>query len=1085
MYFMVKLPFLLGPLVGRSKISAKRGSKKLARCVRSVLEALEVRCLLSSTASISGTVFNDINSNGSQNSGEAGISGTAIYIDTTNAGVFKTGDKETTTSASGTYSFTGLAAGTYIVRQLLPIGEKQDSPTGGLGDHVTVASGQAANSINFGDQSTSVIASSGGSTGGAYISGTVFNDANGNGKQDSGETAISGVTVFNDANNNGKLDAGEMSTTTNSSGIYTFTGIADGAYLIRQILPTGDKQTSPASGLGNHVTITGNQGAANENFGDQGSAVVTPPTTTSGGSISGTIFNDANGNGKQDSGELGIAGVTAYNDATNAGVFKAGDMEATTNSAGVYTFSGLSAGTYIIRQLLPSGDKQTLPSGGLGDHVTLASKQVVTNANFGDQGSAVVTPPPVTSGGSISGIVFSDANGNGKQDSGDAGIAGVTIYNDANNNGVLDANEISTTTNSSGAYTLSGLSAGAYVLRQILPTGSKQTLPASGLGNHVTLTSGQASTNINFGDQSVAVPTSTVSTPVVSGSWAKYTAGKSSDSSAPQAVLLLLAPVKMVGINIVVQGNTSALGHGSQITTNYQWNFGDSSGQYNTLNGYNASHVYNNPGTYTITLTVTNDLHKVSVVSAQVTIAADSRNIIYVDSVHGSDSNNGSSPSQALKTEARADQVLRSNTEILFDRGEEFNMTTTFLTPYTNVVIGAYGSGANPIMNWNMASGGVMFSNSPVSIGVTFENLTIDTMNHADPGASWLPQAIVPRGTNIDINNITFLDADYDINANSAPTGLMITNCSSPLSNGLSAYFVWNQAIDSVILGNTVVNSIHEHIIRTSGASEILIADNNFTNNDGKGCIEVHEGSYAWVEDNTVTNGDIRVGPLGLWDEPVTDITQYAVIQGNIVNNVDINVQPGSDDISIRNNIINRNGGTAIDVSSTDSLGHTSGDIQILNNTAIDTGTTGNFVIIEDHTYGVILANNLMVAPNLIPGSGGTAPVNVDESNLSSFTYIGGNVWPSPTTIYAFAKGGINYVGTSYVSSGYFTPAAWNAQSVVANDIFSNVTISSSYAPSSSGIAANADTYIAGIFYDLHGNPIPASGSISAGAVQV
>ncbi len=109
----------------------------------------------------------------------------------------------------------------------------------------------------------------------------------------------------------------------------------------------------------------------------------------------------------------------------------------------------------------------------------------------------------------------------------------------------------------------------------------------------------------------------------------------------------------------------------------------------------------------------------------------------------------------------------------------------------------------------------------------------------------------------------------------------------------------------------------------------------------------------------------------------------------------------------------------------------------------------------------------------------------MDESNLSSFNFIGGNVWPSPNTIYAFARGGINYVGTSFVSSGYFTPAAWNAQSVVANDIFSNVSVSSSYAPSTSSAAANADTYIAGVFYDLHGNPIPASGPISAGAVQV
>jgi PKD domain/RTX calcium-binding nonapeptide repeat (4 copies) len=617
------------------------------------------------------------------------------------------------------------------------------------------------------------------------------------------------------------------------------------------------------------------------------------------------------------------------------------------------------------------------------------------------------------------------------------------------------------------------------------PTSSSTPPPTTTTTPPTTTTSTPPSSTSGSTSTSPPTTSTTPSTPVVSGSWAVYTASKSSDSTAPQAILQILAPVKMVGIAIVAQGKGSLLGNGSPITTNYQWNFGDPTGQYNALNGFNASHVYNNPGTYTITLTITNDLQKVSVVSAQVTIAADSRTQIYVDSAHGSDSNNGSSPSQAVQTAARADQLLRSNTEVLFDRGEEFNMTSTFLTPYSNVVITAYGSGANPIMNWALTSSNVIFSNSAgASVGVTFENLTIDTMNHADPGASWLPQAIVARGTNIDINNIQFLDVDYAINANSAPTGLMVTNCSSPLSNGLSAYFIWNQSIDSVILGNTVVNSIHEHIIRTSGAQQELIADNTFTNNDGKGCIEVHEGSYAWVEGNTVTNGDIRVGPLGLWGEPVTEITQYAVIQGNIVNNVSINVDPGSDDISIRNNVINRNSGTMINVASTDSIGHTSGDIQILNNTGISTGTNGNFLKVQDHTLGIILANNLMIAPNLIVGENGSAPVYTYENNLSSFTFIGGNVWPMPD-ILGFADGGINFAGTAFSSSGYLTPAAWNAQSIVTNDVFSNVAVSSSFAPSSSSTAANAGSPVAGVFYDLDGNPIAASGDISAGAVQV
>jgi hypothetical protein len=116
----------------------------------------------------------------------------------------------------------------------------------------------------------------------------------------------------------------------------------------------------------------------NANFGDQSSTVVLA-------SISGTVFDDANGNGIQNSGESGIASVVMYIDLDNAGVFQSGDPETTTNSIGVYNFTGLAAGTYIVRQIVPSGDKQTFPTKGYGDHVTVSAGQAASGANFGDE----------------------------------------------------------------------------------------------------------------------------------------------------------------------------------------------------------------------------------------------------------------------------------------------------------------------------------------------------------------------------------------------------------------------------------------------------------------------------------------------------------------------------------------------------------------------------------------------------------------------------------------------------------------------------------------------------------------------------
>ena len=100
-------------------------------------------------------------------------------------------------------------------------------------------------------------------------------------------------------------------------------------------------------------------------------------------------------------------------------------------------------------------------------------------------------------------------------------------------------------------------------------------------------------------------------------------------------------PAPTVGIAIVVRGLNSTLGAGTPINSNYQWSFGDPNSAFNTLPGFNASHIYNTPGVYAITLTVTNYLHQTSAVTMNIRISADSRKVIYVNSVSGNDSNNG------------------------------------------------------------------------------------------------------------------------------------------------------------------------------------------------------------------------------------------------------------------------------------------------------------------------------------------------------------------------------------------------------------------------------------------------------------
>jgi len=71
------------------------------------------------------------------------------------------------------------------------------------------------------------------------ISGRVFNDKNGDGRQTAGEGPLAGRVVYIDTNNNGKLDAGERQTITAADGSYVFNGLSAGNYIIREIAPAG------------------------------------------------------------------------------------------------------------------------------------------------------------------------------------------------------------------------------------------------------------------------------------------------------------------------------------------------------------------------------------------------------------------------------------------------------------------------------------------------------------------------------------------------------------------------------------------------------------------------------------------------------------------------------------------------------------------------------------------------------------------------------------------------------------------------------------------------------------------------------
>ncbi|HVX60634.1 MAG TPA: peptidylprolyl isomerase, partial [Pirellulales bacterium] len=102
--------------------------------------------------SISGQVFNDLNSDGAADNGEVGIANQTVYIDLNNNGVLDSGELTAITDSGGNYLFQGITPNTYVVRQDLAgnHGVSQTSPATGYGT-ATVVTNTTVAGPNFGN----------------------------------------------------------------------------------------------------------------------------------------------------------------------------------------------------------------------------------------------------------------------------------------------------------------------------------------------------------------------------------------------------------------------------------------------------------------------------------------------------------------------------------------------------------------------------------------------------------------------------------------------------------------------------------------------------------------------------------------------------------------------------------------------------------------------------------------------------------------------------------------------------------------------------------------------------------------------
>jgi len=181
------------------------------------------------------------------------------------------------------------------------------------------------------------------------ISGYKYNDLNGNGVYDQGELAMSNWAI-------NLYRIGETNPfktqTTKQDGMFTFTDVPYGQYLVSEVLQEGWFATNPTDSQGNPTSFSVTLDAP----------VLTVPLlflNNHYGSISGYKYHDLNGDGIHQNNEPPLSGFTIWLDLDKNGdylpLYNSGDLWKVTGPDGKYEFNNIPFGKYYISEFKPNG----------------------------------------------------------------------------------------------------------------------------------------------------------------------------------------------------------------------------------------------------------------------------------------------------------------------------------------------------------------------------------------------------------------------------------------------------------------------------------------------------------------------------------------------------------------------------------------------------------------------------------------------------------------------------------------------------------------------------------------------------------
>ena len=312
------------------------------------------------SASISGTVVEST-------AGNPGMPGVTVYIDENGNGIFEPSagpgilaDPFETTSATGTYTFSGLSPGNYTLREVVPAGFQETAPVGGSTTE-TLTPGLQVTNVNFinmppvastiitltaTDLSGNTLGSPSFSEndGQIHIVATLPSAATNNVviNLTFGGTAVAGVDYFASSQSI-FIPAGS------TTGSITLTGLA-----------VGVDKSNPTVTIGIGSVMNGTPSASSV------TATILEQNDVLQGVLSGMVFQDNNYNAVQDSGEPNLANAIIYIGSSagfnpNTSPFTFSGTTGSTLGLGNFAFDGLTPANYNIFQAPPANMTQTGP----------------------------------------------------------------------------------------------------------------------------------------------------------------------------------------------------------------------------------------------------------------------------------------------------------------------------------------------------------------------------------------------------------------------------------------------------------------------------------------------------------------------------------------------------------------------------------------------------------------------------------------------------------------------------------------------------------------------------------------------------